>query len=47
MDSSSLRHKGHQLAKEKILLLSMISVGTLPLEAAQARKQTFVGAFDF
>ena len=44
---SSLRHKAHLLAKLKFLFLSMISAGILPLEAAQARKQAFTGAFDF
>jgi len=47
MDSSSLRHIAHLLAKLKFLFLSITSVGTLRLDAAQARKQAFIGAFDF
>jgi len=37
----------HLLAKLKFLLLSIISMGTFPLDAAHARKQALVGALDF
>jgi len=31
----------------KFLLLGLSSIGILPLDAAQAKKQTFVGVLDF
>jgi len=46
-DSSSWKHITHLLAKLTFLLLSIVSVGTLPWDAAHTRKHAFVGAFDF
>jgi len=41
------KHKEHLLGPLKFLLLSMSLGGILNLVAAQANKQTFVGALDF
>ena len=45
-DSSFWRHIGHLLANLKFLRLSISSVGTFPLIAAQAEKQALIGFLD-
>ena len=47
IDCSSSRHTALLLGKLKFLFLSMTSVATSPVEAAQGRKQAFVGALYF